>query len=111
MSFKQEILDGFEHSELEDIVNHGCASACPGGYIFYNETSAAYDKHVEEIWDKLDAMYEDCGCKNILELIASFNGAKGVGSDYQFKNLLVWFYIEEIAREEVERKGVNDENP
>ena len=38
------------------------------------------------------------GVTTKLQLISSFNGGENVGSDYQFKNLLAWYAVEETAR-------------
>mgnify|MGYP003138375954 FL=1 len=83
----------------EDISNHGCVNGF-SGIIYYSETVAKYDKYQEEIWERL---YEDALAhgQNILEFIATFNGAKDVGSNDQFKNLCVWYYIEQLAYEKV----------
>jgi len=85
--------------QSEDIANHGCVNGF-SGVIYYSETVAKYDKYQEEIWNSL---YEDADEQgiNILELIATFNGAKDVGSNDQFKNLMVWYYIEKLARNQV----------
>lgn len=76
-----------------------------GGMIYYNETSAIYDQHKEELWDLLSEMSESCGYKTPLELIASFIGAKNVWDDLQFKNLIVWACAEHCAREILDEIG------
>ena len=83
--------------QADDISNHGINGGF-SGVIYYAETVAKYDKYQEEIWDKLSEDAEASG-QNILEFIASFNGAKDVGSNDQFKNLCVWYYIEQLAYE------------
>jgi len=105
MSFKQWILDTYEPSELKDIVSHGCVSGCAHGAIYYHETMALYDKYHEEIWDALNEMAEEIGCGDALDFVSSFTDSNKVHSDHQFKNLLVWFYIEEIARKQEETQG------
>lgn len=87
---------------LEDIVAHGAAAGFPG-ITYYHDTSKLYDEYAEEIWDQLADDAEGFGHKHPLELVATFNGAKGVYTDHQFKNLLVWYYVEEIAREYTNR--------
>lgn len=92
------VKEQYEHNELQDIINHGCVSGCAHGLVYYNETSAFYEKFNDEIWDKLYDSANDQGV-TIMELISSFNGSKDVGSNHQFKNLLAWFAVEETARE------------
>jgi hypothetical protein len=96
--FKKWIKENYDLKELKDIATHGCISACPNGLIFYHESCKAYDLYEEEIWDYLYEMKESFGHKSILEMICSFNDAKDIQSDAQFKNLLVWVYVEEMAR-------------
>ncbi len=56
-----------------------------------------YNRYHEEMWDLLNDDCDELGCSSCLELIASFNGALGVNSDEQFKNLLVWYTAEKVA--------------
>ena len=79
----------------EDISNHGCVNGF-SGVTYYSETVAKYDKYQEEIWNSLYEEAQNEGI-NILQLISSFNGAKDVVSNDQFKNLMVWYYIEKLA--------------
>ena len=93
--FEGWFKETYTKGEMEDMVNHGCS----GGFhsiIYYTDTVALYDEFVEDIWN---ALYEDAESygQNIMELMASFNGAKDVGGDEQFKNLLVWYMCERIA--------------
>ena len=90
--------DQFTHNELADICNHG-AQCGFGGLIYYSETTELYNQYSDDIWDMLEEDRECSGMKTCLELIASFNGAKDVGSDEQYKNLLVWYAAERIAVE------------
>ena len=82
---------------LNDIAKHGASAGFPG-ITYYKDTVALYDQYSDEIWE---ALYEDAGAfgQTIPELIASFGGAKDVGSDCQFKNLLVWYFVERIANQ------------
>lgn len=97
-TLKERILS-WEHEELTEIANQGCASVCVGGFIYYTETCAAYDAHKEEIWDALSMQCEDIGYKNVLDMIANFRDANKISSDHEYKNALVWWYIEHIAHE------------
>ena len=85
-----------EKSEIRDIASNGCSGGV-SGVIYYRETTAMYDKHSEEIWELLNNAAESQGI-SIMALIAQFNGGGDVGNDAQFKNLLVWFAVEENAR-------------
>ena len=95
--FKENLSDS-----AKDLAQYGASSGF-SGIIYYKETTALYNEYTEEIWDMLEEDRESIGHKTILELIASFNGAKDVGSDEQLKNLLVWYACERLAQEEVDR--------
>ncbi len=97
-TFKEWLLHQFTEDELSDICNHGAQNSF-GGLIYYTETTALYDRYCNDIWDML---YEDCnqfGLTSCLELISSFNGAKEVNTEEQFKNLLVWYATERVVFE------------
>jgi len=99
LSIREWMLDTYELEQINEIAEHGCSGGT--SLIYYNETVAFHDQHEDEIWDMLDedATSEDC---TIIELIANFNGQKGIGSMVQFKNLLCWYAIERVARQIIE---------
>lgn len=98
-TFKDWMKSNFKKSEMRDITDHGV----DGGFLgltYYCDTSKLYDKFHKEIWDALFEDSEDLGYKNIFSFIASFNRNEA-SNDVQFKNLLVWYLAEKIAREEI----------
>ncbi len=95
---KEWVQNQYEVEELKDIVEHGCISGCASGMIYYFETEEFYNKFKDEIWHMIYDLADDQGITSI-ELIASLNGSKDVGSDHQFKNLLAWLAVEECARQ------------
>ena len=100
-------LEGWFNANLKDqsndIANFGCVNGFDG-LIYYSETVEKYNRYEAEIWDSLFQDAEEQGI-NCLQLIASFNGSKDVGSNDQFKNLLVWYYIEKLAFDIVNQEG------
>lgn len=42
---------------------------------------------------------DDMGCKNACEMIAAFRRSDMIGDIDQFKNLMVWYACEKVARE------------
>ena len=87
---------------LEDVLTNGASVGWPG-FTYYVDTVEFYRKYEEEIWDLLDEQYDTSGLYgNIIEFIGSFNGAKDVGNLTQFKNLLAWYALEEVARYKIE---------
>ncbi len=80
-----------------DIAGHGADCGWP--YITYtSDCVKLYDQHKEEIWEMLneDADLEQ---RTPMELVAMFNRADMADNDSGFKNLLVWYACERIARE------------
>jgi hypothetical protein len=104
-TFKEWITENYDQDELKEIAQHGCASCCPGGLIYYHETAKAYEAYSEEIWASMGDIMDSLGCSTVLELLASFNGAKQVNNDSTFKNMMVWAYVEEIARNATEEQN------
>ena len=84
----------FDLDELRDIVNHGCCAGIPG-FIYYSETTAAFDKHDDEIQDYLSDWCHDNGMGQ-----SSFAYFAPDAEDItQLKNKLVWSYVELKAHE------------
>lgn len=96
MNLEQWVRDNYDTDQINDIMEHGC-SAGVNGLIYYAETAEVYQKFQAEIWEVVCDVAEGMG-EAPLQLIAGFNGAKEVYDDAQFKNLLVWFAVEEAAR-------------
>ncbi len=97
-NFKQYILANYDKDQLGDISKHGCVSGCTE-WIYYKDTVEAYNLYTDEIWDRLYRESKEFCFDSILEFIASFNGSRDVGGEEQFKNLLVWWFVESVAYE------------
>lgn len=103
-SIKEWITNNLDEDTISDVVQHGCQGGTIPELIYYADTNAFYEKYQEEIWDMLWNMHNDMGTETVLHLIASFNGAKDVGSDLQFSNLLAWYAAEEVCRQIMDDK-------
>ena len=104
VEFKQDSIKEWleatqDKSTISDVTWHGCSGGTISELIYYVDTSAFYDKSQDEIFQRLSDMADDMGCESILHLIATFNGAKEVGSPLQLKNLLAWWAAEDVCRE------------
>lgn len=86
-------------STMRDLARHGAEGGFPG-LTYYSDTSKLYDAHEDEIWEALSNDAEEMGSDSPLSLIASFGGASNVYNDSQFRNLLVWYMAERVARED-----------
>ena len=100
-TIKDWVLDEVKNGSinLEEVVKHGCVNGCVSSLIYYEDTVKFHDKFEEEIWEMLYDAQMDMGFDSIPEYIASFNGSKNVGSLMQFKNLLAWYAVENVARQ------------
>lgn len=92
-TFEDWMYYTMELETILELADHGADAGWPG-LCYYNETSALYERYEKEIWE---ALHEDCedGCP--MALMASWHGAKAVGSDAGFRNLLVYYMAERTA--------------
>lgn len=95
-TFREWIDQQFDADQLRDIATHGCVVGVPG-LTYYNETVLLYDAYHKDIWEHLYYDAQDHGYTP-LEFIGTFNG--NPVTDAQFKNLLVWYYVEALAKEQ-----------
>lgn len=95
-------------TRCQDLVEHG-ASAGFSGMIYYSETTALYEEFEDEIWDALSDDAAEMGIESPMKLIVQFHGADLVNSDAQFRNLLVWYLAERVAREVTDQQEADRE--
>ena len=100
-SFKDWMKKTFEKNTLQDIVKNGCIGGYPG-LTTYSETTALYRHFSGELWKMLKEDSENCGLKNIFELIGTLGGSNNVEDAEQFENLIVWYAAERVAIELIE---------
>jgi len=80
-----------------DIANHGADAGYP--HITYtSDTVEIFDQYDAEIWDMAIAMADGMGAKNVAEFISGFRRDDMLAGIHTFKNLMVWFACEELAR-------------
>ena len=103
-SIKEWVINNLEEGQIADVVLEGCVTGIVSELIYYADSCAFYEQYEGEIWDRLDQMSCDMGEASILHLIATFNGAKSVGSHDQFRNLLAWWACEDVCREIIAEK-------
>jgi hypothetical protein len=92
-TFKQ-FIQSYDKDTIQDIADHGCASACVSDMIYYQETAALYDKHCEELHDVLDDFKDNFG--EWPDYVVN-----NLGSVSLFKNAVVWLVAEIYAQEAV----------
>ena len=85
------IKNAYTIEELNDIVEHGCASGCAHQHIYYSDNVSFYDEY--EVWI-VDYITDAIGSEFLTE---TFDNNEGnlVG----YKNDIVWTFIELYAME------------
>lgn len=81
-----------------DIAIHGADCGFPG-ITYTSDTVKLFDRFGEEIWNMAVENADEFGCKNVSEFIAGFRRADMLSDLNTFKNLMVWFACEALARE------------
>ena len=106
-TLKEFILENYADN-IPDIANHGCQGGV-SGMIYYDETSALYDKFHECIWETINHLKDDLG-ENALDIMASSTTAKNVNDEKTFKNYMLWFAVEVICQDiQSEREEENEQ--
>ena len=83
------LRDSYNHDDLREIVEHGCASGVAHDHIYYADCIKFYDTYEDEITDYI---VDNFGSEMLVELFSNNEGnLRG------YKNDLVWTYIEMIA--------------
>lgn len=89
-TFVQYMADSYETEELKEIAEHGCASGCADGMIYYSETRALFDQHKDDLFEIIENWAEETGETPNLKITDGFT---------QFANAVVWFCAEVTAYE------------
>lgn len=86
-------------SDLRDINSHGADSGF-GGITYTSDCVRLFDRYADEIWNMAVNEAEEMDCRNICEMISQFNRTDMLQSWDTFRNLMLWFAVETIARDE-----------
>lgn len=82
-----------------NVLNYGCQSGWVGHLVYYNQTTAYYKEHQEEINELLYDTMDDCGIYNPSELFGDKWDKEDPLALYRYnQNLLAWFGFEETMR-------------
>lgn len=81
-----------------DIAEHGADAGYP--CITYTaDCVVIFDHFADEIWNMAVEDADDFGSKNVCEMIAGFGRAGMAETWDSFRNLMVWYACEKVARE------------
>ena len=101
---------------LQDLTQHGAISGMVGGLIYYSETTQFFNEHRDEILAMLHELKEDTGLEETGIDEKGLFGEKWNDwedlmeeeaddldplEDQNNQNLLAWFAVEELARQEL----------
>ena len=92
---------GHEAAEgyIKDVLQYGCEAGTVSGLIYYNDTTAFFEKHRAEIIGLLKELMSVTGAKSPAEIFgASWDDDDYFCDDIYNKNLLAWFGYEETLR-------------
>jgi hypothetical protein len=81
-----------------DIARNGADCGFPS-ITMTRDTVEIFDAFADEIWEMARQDAEEMGSKNVAEFIAGFGRADMLETFDTFKNLMVWYACEKIARE------------
>jgi len=101
MEYPEKFRDWFKANLAEyagDIARHGADSGFPH-LTYTNECAAIFDVYADEIWEMAVDDADSMGCKNVAEMLAGFGRADMLGDWAQFRNLMLWYAAETVARE------------
>ena len=82
----------------EDIANHGADAGFPK-ITYTADTCKIFDRFASQIWDMAVEDAESMGYTNVAAMIAEFNRSDMLDSIDSFKNLMVWYACEKLAKE------------
>lgn len=91
--FKANLKDS-----ARDIAHHGADAGYPC-ITYTSDCVAIFDKFGDEVWTMAVEQAEALGCSNVAEMISGFRRRDMMEGLDQFKNLMVWYACEELARE------------
>ena len=84
-----EIVNTYDHEQMQEIVNHGCVSGVCSQHIYYADTISFFDKYETEILSELEDRY---GVDTLVQLFTEADA-----SLTHYKNSVVWLYIEDVC--------------
>ena len=93
------IKNQYTIDELNDIVEHGCASGCAHQHIYYSDNVSFYDNYSDDI---VEYITDAIGSEFLTE---TFDNNEGNLTGY--KNDIVWTFIELYAMELID--NINNE--
>lgn len=106
-SYEGDTLSEKLWKRCEDILTHGCVSGMVGSLIYSTDTTAFFDKYVDEIYD----LIEDYGPDEFLEMIsANVSATEILVNADTAKNWITWRAYEDVVYQFQDRLDEIDPN-
>ena len=96
--FTKFIQDNYGEDELKNIAVHGCINEHVAGMVYFDETTAIYDKYKECIWEILEDRAYQLKV-TVMQMLTQATDSKGVCNSQTFDNYCVWFAAECVAEQ------------
>lgn len=104
-AFAAWMLATYDHNELADICNNGCASGCASGMIYYSETIALFDQYRDDLFSIMTDYQDSTGDSENLPAYVLTNS----GTFATFANSVVWFCAELVAMYATDGATIDEE--
>ena len=80
---------------FEDLQQHGCISGWIAELTYYNQTTAFYQKYVDDINELLSELLQSCGITDLKSLLRNRDEEDPLIQDNNNQNVLARFGFEE----------------
>jgi hypothetical protein len=97
-TFKQWFSRHFSQDEMRDI----CEQGVMGRFRFltdYRDIVKLYNRFENDLWEMLSDDADSFGYDSVSVMIGALTMGKQIDTSYTFKNFVVWYAAEKLARE------------
>ena len=88
-----EIVNTYDHEQMQEIVDHGCISGVCSQHIYYGDTISFFDKYEAEI---LSEITEILGVDTLVDIFKEHDACYDA-----YRNDVTWTFIELVAMDVV----------
>lgn len=84
---------------IEEILEHGCISGCVSSLIYYHDTTKFYEKHKNEINERVYQLFADYGSYDPSAMFMKWDKQDPLCLEPHNQCILAWFGFEETLRD------------
>lgn len=104
----RDLIAALDPADLDTLATHGAGSGIPG-MIYTTDLLALYDRHRDELWQRVASDADDFGSRSALHLLGTLDTETARVDDHDgLATLLVWYVAESIAHELVAERDGDD---